>query len=216
MASLTFAERADCRSYAAELRYRGVVSLPPFFLFDACEIDRIRQLQNALTEEWVGVSHDVYVRRVLVDPAGQLPMSPPNIKATPLLDMFADASRKARLSEIVHPGSSFYVRRCQSHRMIKGSKIAKHIDADANPDYAFALVVQLGNGYAGGDFVTYPDVGREQRFSQTYGSVLIVNPFLRHAVTTVSENERFSLVCFYSAYAGPNRLQESVPTGANS
>lgn len=64
--------------YAAQLREVGTVMLPAYVAFDAHELARIDALQARLPEEPVtagdaGDTHDIYVRRIMVDRAGERP-----------------------------------------------------------------------------------------------------------------------------------------------
>jgi hypothetical protein len=194
-------------SYAEELRQTGVVVLPPFLMFNAEELDQINELQSQIEEQKVIQDHDVYVRRVLTDEEGSLPLKPNPHVSDQILAILTDFKRSTAFASLFQSDATRYLRRCQINRMLKGSFIGKHFDTDANPDYTHTAILQLGDCFKGGEFVIFPDTEKERKIPLLQrGSVLIISCTVLHCVRTVLESERKSLVWFYSNRWGPNRL----------
>lgn len=84
--------------YAAQLREVGTVMLPAYVAFDAHELARIDALQARLPEEPVtagdaGDTHDIYVRRIMVDRAGERPQLVNLPHSKTILNLLGDARR---------------------------------------------------------------------------------------------------------------------------
>lgn len=123
----------------------------------------------------------------------------------------------SRLLDIIHSPAkaTFYrrllraeavtVRRAQVNTMSIGNYIGYHLDTDSNPDYGYSIVLQLGKGYAGGEFVAYD--GDRPIFDAVpeHRSALITRSDIPHEVKTVQGGQRISLVYFISASSGDNR-----------
>ena len=48
-----------------------------------------------------------------------------------------------------------FIRRAQVNFMKKNSFVGYHLDVDSNPDYLYAVILQLGNKFTGGNYVVY-------------------------------------------------------------
>jgi len=195
-------------TYSFELAARGTVVLPPGALFSPGEVVALERLQAQLPEEKVtagdaGDTHDIFVRRIMVDRAGELPAIVNGPTAETIVSVLETAARKRVLTALF--GEDLVLRRCQINRMVAGSFIGLHLDAESNPDYEISVIVQLGRKFEGGAFVVHPPHGTEQVYTPTYGTVVITTCKYRHEVTRVLANERTSLVYFYARHAGKNR-----------
>ena len=196
--------------YAAELKRCGSALVPPNVIFSAEEVQRIEDIQASIPEEKVsdgdaGDTHDIFVRRIVTDKAGELPTSVNRPFSDQILEILTDEKRRAIFAEIFGSTSDYFIRRCQMNRLIEGSFVGIHLDEASNPDYEFSAIVQLGRNFEGGEFVVYPDDGKQQVFVPGYGTVLITTCRYRHEVKKVLARERNALVYFYSKYAGVNR-----------
>ncbi|AOJ71020.1 MULTISPECIES: 2OG-Fe(II) oxygenase [Burkholderia] len=196
--------------YVTQLRDVGTVMLPAYVAFDAHELTRIDQLQAQMPEESVtagdaGDTHDIYVRRIMLDRAGELPQLVNRPYSDQILDILTDARRTRFFGDMFATRAEYFIRRCQINRMVKDSFIGIHLDAASNPDYEFSVVIQLGNKFEGGEFVVHPEGRPLNVFAPTYGTVIVTNCMHRHEVRTVRTNERTSLVYFYSRHDKANR-----------
>ncbi|AHI67869.1 2OG-Fe(II) oxygenase [Burkholderia thailandensis] len=196
--------------YAAQLREVGTVMLPAYVAFDAHELARIDALQARLPEEPVtagdaGDTHDIYVRRIMVDRAGERPQLVNRPHSEPILALLTDARRTRFFGDMFGANAEYFIRRCQINRMLKDSFIGLHLDAASNPDYEFSVVIQLGREFDGGEFVVHPEGRLPNVFAPTYGTVIVTSCMHRHEVRPVRANERTSLVYFYARHNGVNR-----------
>ena len=48
-----------------------------------------------------------------------------------------------------------FIRRAQVNNMKKNAFVGYHLDVDSNPDYLYAVVIQLGSRFTGGKYVVY-------------------------------------------------------------
>lgn len=103
-------------------------------------------------------------------------------------------------------GEEFYIRRMQVNKMKDGSFIGKHLDVDSNPDYLYSIVLQLGKGFSGGEFLIFNHQGEQVNLIRPeLQSIVITDCSFPHQVEAVTEGERVSLVFFVSKYAEKNR-----------
>ena len=56
--------------------------------------------------------------------------------------------------KIVHK-KKLFIRRAQVNNMTKNAFVGYHLDIDSNPDYLYAVVLQLGSKFTGGKYVVY-------------------------------------------------------------
>jgi hypothetical protein len=202
-------------TFSTELKDSGSALLPPHLVFSAEEIDRLVMRSSRCSQrKRVSVgdasdTHDLYVRRIMIDKPGKFPKRVNQPLSDRIMDVLADYKRKAIFEEIFQTDTEYFIRRCQINRMVKNSFIGGHIDLESNPDYEFSVIIQLSRAFQGGEFVVYPDEGTEQIYRPTHGTVLVTTCRFRHEVRKVLENERSSLVYFYSKNNGVNRRQLS-------
>lgn len=119
--------------YAAQLREVGTVMLPAYVAFDAHELAHIDALQARLPEEPVtagdaGDTHDIYVRRIMVDRAGERPQLVNRPHSEPILALLTDARRTRFFGDMFGANAEYFIRRCQINRMLKDSFIGLHLD----------------------------------------------------------------------------------------
>ena len=195
--------------HAATLRRTGTVVIPPGVVFGFDELARIQELQSRFPEERVagGDAHDdqdIYVRRILTDRAGEVPTLTLEPYASEIMAILDDERRRRVFATILGSSEEYFIRRCQTHRMMVGSYLGAHVDVESNPHNEFSVVIQLGRGFEGGEFVVHPEGRDAEVYATEYGSVLVTACTLRHEVRKVRTRERHSVAYFYSRYRGPN------------
>ncbi|MDY4300471.1 2OG-Fe(II) oxygenase [Pseudomonas salmasensis] len=201
------------RQYVEELQRTGSTLIPAGVVFSDQEITRLEELQAQIPEETVthgdaGDKHAIYVRRIMVDRAGELPSTVNRPCSDGIIDILSGGQRPECLAALFQSQDPFHIRRCQMNRMIAGSFVGVHLDAASNPDYEYSIIVQLGRDFTGGAFVVYADNGEQSSYMASYGSVLVTTCKYRHEVSKVLSGERNSLVYFYSRHAGVNRRSQ--------
>ncbi|AVJ23472.1 MULTISPECIES: 2OG-Fe(II) oxygenase [Pseudomonas] len=199
--------------YAEELQSTGSTLIPAGIVFSGEEITRLAGLQAQIPEETVtngdaGDKHAIYVRRIMVDRAGELPSTVNRPFSDGIIDILSGGQRPECLAALFQSQDPFHIRRCQMNRMIAGSFVGVHLDAASNPDYDYSMIVQLGRNFEGGAFVVHTDNGQQRSYMASYGSVLVTTCKYRHEVSKVLSGERNSLVYFYSKHAGANRRSQ--------
>jgi len=201
-------------SVAAELRSEGSVLVAPEVLFSHDELTAFDDALRLVPEERISCGdtnddHAIYVKRLMTDRAGEHPTLVNRPQSETVVSILDDRRRRSAFAEIFQSADRFFIRRCQLHRLLPGSFVGVHLDVESNPTNEFAVIIQLGRDFEGGDFVVYPQSKAKQVFSPTYGSVLITTCQNRHEVTTVLSSERQSLNYFYSRDSGANARDAS-------
>lgn len=200
--------------YTRELEMTGSTLIPMGVVFDARTLQELERLQSLLPEEAVtqgdaGDTHDIHVRRIMIDRQGEEPQVVNRPHAEEILDILTRPACRDAIAELFRSDDAFHIRRAQMNRMTAGSFIGLHLDAASNPDYDYSMIIQLGRDFGGGDFVVHDDQGQQHAYAATYGTVLLTTCKLRHEVARVTHGERNALVYFYSRHDGANRRQEA-------
>ena len=78
-----------------------------------------------------------------------------------------------------------YLRRVQVNKMHKNSFVGLHLDIDSNPDYLYAVIIQLGHKYSGGNYVVYKNKNKKI-FKPDYKSIIISDCKIPHEVSKVT------------------------------
>ena len=97
-----------------------------------------------------------------------------------------------------------FIRRAQVNFMKKNSFVGYHLDVDSNPDYLYAVILQLGNKFTGGNYVVYKKKSKKT-FKADYKSVIISDCKIPHEVTKVNSGLRTSFVFFLSNHFKKNQ-----------
>lgn len=215
MGEMTGVSTESLRDYGTTLQHKGTVVFPPGTVFGFDELERIHALQSHFPEERVsgGDAHDeqdIYVRRILTDRVGEVPSLTLEPYASEIMAILDDEPRKRAFATLLGSSEEYFIRRCQTHRMAVGSYLGAHIDVESNPHNEFSVVIQLGRGFEGGEFVVHPEGRDAEIYATEYGSVLVTACTLRHEVWKVRSRERHSVAYFYSRYRGPNLRDDSV------
>jgi hypothetical protein len=99
---------------------------------------------------------------------------------------------------------NLFIRRAQVNFMKKNSFVGYHLDIDSNPDYLYAVILQLGNKFSGGNYVVYKKK-LKKIFKADYRSVIISDCKIPHEVTKVKGGQRTSFVFFLSNHFKKNQ-----------
>ncbi|MDD1523286.1 2OG-Fe(II) oxygenase [Bradyrhizobium sp. WBAH42] len=196
--------------YRIELLVKGTAVIAPQILFTQADLTKIDELQAEIPEEEVregdaGDLHSVFVKRIRVDPPGRKPSNVDGAASGQIMELLESKDRSFALRQIFGASSDYVVRRCQMHRMPPGSFVGIHLDAKSDPDFEYAVIVQLARDFEGGEFVVYPTGYEQHVFRPPFGAVLVTTCKVRHEVKPVSSGERRSLVYFCSKRGGANR-----------
>tara|TARA_B100001057_G_C22670505_1_gene879662 strand:+ start:313 stop:927 length:615 start_codon:yes stop_codon:yes gene_type:complete len=103
-----------------------------------------------------------------------------------------------------------YIRRAQVNFMKKNSFVGYHLDIDSNPDYLYAVVLQLGSKFTGGDYVVHKNKNKKNIFKPKYKSVILSDCKIPHEVTKVRSGERVSFVFFLSGHYKNNKRKDNA------
>lgn len=170
--------------------------------------DRIHALLDQVRYEKVvggdtGDRHSVWVGRFVNDVAQPQALSE---HTQALLDIVMSDTMQIWYQQYMQTPEALCLRRCQANKMLPGDFIGYHIDQDTTPDYDLTFIFQLGESYAGGDFVVHhPNRGRES-FHGPRGSIMVNRGDLPHEVTPVLAGCRKTLACFLSRNFGATRV----------
>src|SRR5882757_4946370 len=128
MSRLTNSEVLDLEPYRAGLDETGTAMIPDGILFTAEEVRQLEHLQAQLPEETVidgdaGDKHSIWVRRILLDRAGEVPTVVNAPHSQDMLDILDATVRQRALSVLFGSAERNYIRRCQMIRMTEGSFI---------------------------------------------------------------------------------------------
>ena len=102
---------------------------------------------------------------------------------------------------------TLYIRRAQVNFMKKNSFVGYHLDIDSNPDYLYAVIIQLGHKYSGGNYVVYKNKNKKI-FKPDYKSIIIRDCKIPHEVSKVTSGQRTSFVFFLSKNFSKNKRKK--------
>lgn len=196
----------------SEFRDVGTIMLPANVLFAASEVEGLQAACRKVPEETIvlgdaGEPNDLYVGRFMIDRPGELPTLVNRPVSDGVFHLLGQPRRRNFFTSLL--GSDLHIRRCQVNRMVAGSFIGRHLDSDSNPDYRVSIVLQLGQEFAGGEFVVYSEKGHANALRPTFGTVIVSDCRLPHEVKRVRDGERISLVYFLSERRMENRREPS-------
>ncbi len=97
-----------------------------------------------------------------------------------------------------------FIRRAQVNNMKKNSFVGRHLDIDSNPDYLYAVILQVGKKYEGGQYRVFYKNKKFKDFYPKYKSIIISDCKIPHEVLRVKNGSRKSFVFFLSAHNGKN------------
>ncbi|WP_150467174.1 2OG-Fe(II) oxygenase [Francisella sp. SYW-9] len=135
------------------------------------------------------------VGRLIEDKIDQNPKIVNKDTSTKVLDILY---KKINFFEEILEGGKKYIIRAQVNVLEKGGFVSKHIDTDSNEDYEASVIIQLGKGFKGGEFVTHYK-NQVKKIKPEYRSITVTSGRLIHEVKEVTDGERISFVFFLSS-----------------
>jgi len=119
-------EASQLSRYADELKTTGSTLIPMGVVFDASTLKELERLQSLLPEEAVtqgdaGDTHDIYVRRIMVDRQGEVPQVVNRPHADQILGILNREECRNAIAELFQSQDAFHIRRAQMNRMTAGS-----------------------------------------------------------------------------------------------
>src|SRR5688572_24847044 len=163
---------ADDRSIGASncgsLELRGAAVVPVSRLFSADDVRALDELQSRFMEERVSSGDDdersIYVRRIVTDKPGERPVLVHSVASAAVLAVLDQPGARAYFEQVFGGGHRYYIRRVQSHRLVKGSYIGLHLDVESNPENEFSVVIPYERSFEGGEFVVHVPGGAAEVF----------------------------------------------------
>jgi len=196
----------ELKQYKKDLKKDGTILIPQKNSFieekDFKEIEKtLRKIPSELVKIGdAGEKNYVYVSRLMTDIKKPKIVNRRNSKKVlnilnkNYLPFFKKIADKKKL----------YIRRAQVNNMKKNAFVGYHLDIDSNPDYLYAVIIQLGSQFTGGKYVVYKNKGKKT-FSPKYKSITISDCKIPHKVTKVTSGKRLSFVFFLSENFAKNR-----------
>ena len=196
----------ELKQYKKDLKKDGTILIPQKNSFieekDFKEIEKtLRKIPSELVKIGdAGEKNYVYVCRLMTDIKKPMIVNRRyskkvlNILNKKYLPFFKEIADKKKL----------YIRRAQVNNMKKNAFVGYHLDIDSNPDYLYAVIIQLGSQFTGGKYVVYKNKTKKS-FSPKYMSIIISDCKIPHEVTKVRSGERVSFVFFLSENFAKNK-----------
>jgi len=173
------------------------------------DFKKIESSLHKIPKEYVqigdaGEKNDVNVSRLMTD------IKSPKIVNKKHSKIVLNILKKNYLKELKMIASSkiLYIRRAQVNFMKQNSFVGYHLDIDSNPDYLYAVILQLGQKYTGGNYVVYKNKNKKI-FKPDYKSIIISDCKIPHEVSKVTSGERTSFVFFLSRNFSRNRRKKN-------
>ncbi len=169
------------------------------------DFNKIEKILHKIPKEYVtvgdaGEKNNVNVSRLMTD------IDKPRLVNKKLSKVVIDLLNKEYLPKFKNIVSKkkLFIRRAQVNFMKKNSFVGYHLDIDSNPDYLYAVILQLGHKYRGGSYVVYKN-NSKKIFKPDYRSVIISDCKIPHKVSKVIDGQRTSFVFFLSSYFSKNK-----------
>lgn len=192
--------------YKKDLKKYGTILIPKSQSFiDEGDFKKIEKYLKKIPTEFVkigdaGEKNHVHVSRLMTD------IKKPKVvnqKYSKKVLKILNDNYLSVFKKIVHK-KKLFIRRAQVNNMTKNAFVGYHLDIDSNPDYLYAVVIQLGSKFAGGKYVVYKNKTKKS-FSPKYMSIIISDCKIPHEVTKVKTGERISFVFFLSENFAKNK-----------
>tara|TARA_A100001015_G_scaffold1111_1_gene1527 strand:- start:824 stop:1426 length:603 start_codon:yes stop_codon:yes gene_type:complete len=169
------------------------------------DFNKIEKILHKIPKEYVtigdaGEKNNVNVSRLMTD------IDKPKLVNKKLSKVVIDLLNKEYLPKFKNIVSKkkLFIRRAQVNFMKKNSFVGYHLDIDSNPDYLYAVILQLGHKYSGGNYVVYKN-NSKKTFKPDYRSIIISDCKIPHEVSKVIDGQRTSFVFFLSSYFSKNK-----------
>jgi len=196
----------ELKKYKKDLKKYGTILIPKsqsFIVED--DFKKIEKNLKKIPTEFVkigdaGEKNHVHVSRLMTDVKKPKVV---NQKYSKKVLKILNDNYLSDFKKIVHKNKLF-IRRAQVNNMKKNAFVGYHLDIDSNPDYLYAVVIQLGSKFTGGKYVVYKNKTKKS-FSPKYMSIIISDCKIPHEVTKVRSGERVSFVFFLSENFAKNK-----------
>lgn len=196
----------ELKKYKKDLKNYGTILIPKTQSFIAeDDFKKIEKNLKKIPTEFVkigdaGEKNHVHVSRLMTDVKKPKVV---NQKYSKKVLKILNDNYLSDFKKIVHK-KKLFIRRAQVNNMKKNAFVGYHLDIDSNPDYLYAVVIQLGCKFTGGKYVVYKNKIKKS-FSPKYMSIIISDCKIPHEVTKVRSGERISFVFFLSENFAKNR-----------
>ena len=196
-------------NYKKNLKKYGTILIPKSNSFIANEdFSKIEKTLKKIPTEFVkigdaGEKNHVFVSRLMTDVKKPLVV---NRKYSNQILKILNEKYLSKFKDIVNK-KKLFIRRAQVNNMKKNAFVGYHLDIDSNPDYLYAVVIQLGSKFTGGKYVVYKNKTKKS-FSPKYKSIIISDCKIPHEVTKVRSGERISFVFFLSGNFSKNKRKK--------
>ena len=150
-----------------------------------------------------GEKNNVHVSRLIID------KKKPKIVNTKHSKKVLDILNKKylRFFKKIVSKRKLYIRRAQVNFMKKNSFVGYHLVIDSNPDYLYAVILQLGSKFTGGEYIVYKKK-EKNIFRPKYKSIIISDCKIPHEVSKIRSGQRISFVFFLSNHYLNNRRKK--------
>ncbi len=172
---------------------------------DPNDFKEIQSLLNKLPKEYVsigdaGEKNSVTVSRIMTD------SNKPKIVNSKISGKILAILNDNYLKDFryILGENKVFIRRAQLNIMKKNSFVGYHLDTDSNPDYLYAVVLQLGTKFEGGEYRVHKN-NKFKDFTPDNKSIIISNCKLPHEVRKVQSGKRSSFVFFLSSHMNKNK-----------
>lgn len=196
----------ELKKYKKDLKKYGTILIPKsqsFIIED--DFKKIEKNLKKIPTEFVkigdaGEKNHVHVSRLMTDVKKPKVV---NQKYSKKVLKILNDNYLSDFKKIVHK-KKLFIRRAQVNNMKKNAFVGYHLDIDSNPDYLYAVVIQLGSKFTGGKYVVYKNKTKKS-FSPKYMSIIISDCKIPHEVTKVRSGKRVSFVFFLSENFAKNK-----------
>jgi len=193
-------------NYKKSLKKNGTILIDGSFnFFDLNDFNKIQELLSKLPKEFVtigdaGEKNSVTVSRIMTD------VNKPQVVNKRVSDKILSILKKGYLEKLKYliGKKKLFIRRAQLNIMGKNSFVGYHLDTDSNPDYLYAVVLQLGANFKGGEYRVHKN-DKFKDYLPNHKSLIISDCKLPHEVRKVKKGLRSSFVFFLSSHTNKNK-----------
>ena len=144
-------------NYKKKLNKFGTILIPKEDTFiDKDDFKKIEKNLKKIPTEFVkigdaGEKNHVFVSRLMTDIKKPLVVN--RRYSNKVLKILND--KYLSIFKKIVDKKKLFIRRAQVNNMKKNAFVGYHLDVDSNPDYLYAVVIQLGSRFTGGKYVVY-------------------------------------------------------------
>ncbi len=193
-------------NYKKTLKRDGTVLIDGISsFFEESDFNLLEELLNKLPKEFVtigdaGEKNSVTVSRIMTD------VDKPKIVNSKISKKILSILNRKYLKKLkyITGKNKIFIRRAQLNIMGKNSFVGYHLDTDSNPDYLYAVVLQFGTDFKGGEYRVHKN-NKYTDYMPNLKSVIISDCNLPHEVRKVKKGKRSSFVFFLSSHKNKNK-----------